>query len=542
MNLILRALAPTAVAVLLLAAGSARAQTETPTPVVTATETPTVVATDTPTIVATETLTPTATMTVTETPTPTVSPTPTLTITPTPTFTITPDPVVLRCQRAITKEAAKFFQKRSKLLTKCEIQKVDDVHVDECNDLNAPEGSRGRQTAEKVAKTRASMIERIEKKCGGTDKVCGNDLEDEIGGTLLGWPGACPNFNHGPCTNPIGTDDCTGVAECIACVVETAGDHSRDLVYDEFIAWPPVSRPQNGCQAGLGREVNGYLGKKMKLLQKCWDKRLQGLHHETCPDVNAAPGGLAMKTAAKIAKSESKAIRRMCKVCGGGPDDGHQGQLVPAINRTCDFDIPLINPGGPAFIPGEPEFLDDFLAEDLGFAAQCPAVSVPGGTACGRTVTNLVDIVQCLDCVSEFEVDCAMQLLLPQYGAYPSECNPPTPTPTLTPTPTETPTATPTFAPTPTGPTPTSTPSPVPTAVPCLGDDTAEIYQCDGYCSNPNTTCVSIDNDCRCEPSMSYLPCGSATGIAGPPFCWGNCPPEAPICRDFGGVCGCSEF
>ena len=535
----------TMLAAALLPAPGAYAQTETPTPGATATETPTIVATatETPTEIATATETPTPE----PSPTPTSTdptPTPTLTVTPTPTFTVTPDPQVLRCQRAITKEAAKFFQKRAKLLSKCEIQKVDDVHYDECTDVDAPEGSRAQKTALKVAKSRSSMVAKIEKKCGGRDRTCGGELEDEIGGTALAWPLTCPDFNYAGCTNAIGADDCTGVGECVACVVEATTDDAMDLVFDAFLPYDPVSRPHNTCQASLGREVNSYLGRKMKALQKCWDKRLQGKHFDTCPDAGAPAGSLALKSAVKIAKAESKAIKRMCGACGGGPNDGHQGQLVLAVSRKCDADIALINPGGTPFVPGDPEFGDDFLPGDLGFVSACPGATIPGGgPACGGPIATLVDIVECLDCMAEFQVDCAMQLMLPQYGAYPGECNPPSPTPTPTPTPTLTPTATPTPVPTATGPTPTFTPTPVPTAVPCVGDDTAEIYQCDGTCPT-GEICVSIDNDCRCDPiSNGWEPCGDPGNPWGAPFCWGTCPnPAAPICRDFNGICACSAF
>jgi hypothetical protein len=526
--------AATVAALLVLLVGPASAQTATPsdTPTVgTPTETPTP---DEPTPTATATPdepTPTATPTPTSTE---PTPTPTLSETPTPTFTITPDPDVVRCQRAIAKEAAKLIQKRSKILTKCEAQKVDEIHNDECPDPNAPLGSKAEKAYEKVSKAVERFRSRVEQKCGGKDKICGGDLTDEIGGDRLSWPTTCPNLENGDCTDPIGTADCTGIADCIACIAVSGTDEAIDLVFDQYIQWPAINRPQNSCQAALGREMSTYLSRKTKSLQKCWDKRLTGKHTNSCPDVDAGSGTLAQKTALKIAKAESKFIKRTCGACGGGPNDGHQGQLVLSVSRKCDIDIPLINPGGAELIVGDPEFQDDFLAEELGFVSECPDVTVPnGGPACARPITTLVDIIECLDCVAEFKADCMNALQVPQYVPYPAECNPPTPTPSPTPTPTLTPTGTPSA--TPTGPTPTRTPTPVPTPVPCGGTG---IFQCDGTCPT-GKVCVSIDLTCQCDAVGIYGPCGSTFGS---PLCWGDCPPSAPICRDFNGLCACSPF
>jgi len=535
-----RALAATTVTLaVLLFAGIADAQTATPTPtpVETATPTPTPVETATPTLTPTETPTETPTPDPTPTPThtgPTATPTPTLT--PTPTFTVTPDPAVVRCQRVISKETAKFLAKRTKLLNNCEIQKVDEVHSDECPDPNAPLGSRGERVAFKITRSRERIVDRIEQKCGGRDKICGNDLDGEIGGTALGWGPVCANFLGGACDNAIGTDTCTGVGECVACIAEAASDQHLDLTFDTYIPWPAVSKPHNSCQAGFAKGMNSYVNKRAIGIQKCWDKRIQAKHFDSCPDLNG--GKTAAKTAIKVNKAESKGVKTMCQRCGGGPNDGHQGQLVATVSRKCDFDVPLLSLPI-SFVEGEEGFGDDFTREEIGWVTHCPAVTLPdGGPACNREINTLIDITQCVDCVTQFGVDCVNRLTVQNLEPYPPECNTIPPTPTVTPTPVETPTptATPTPVPTPTGPTPTFGPTPQPTTIPC-GD--ANIFQCDGTCPT-GQICVSIDLICQCDDAAMYDSC--ATTEFGAPICWGNCPPSTPICRDIGGACTCSEF
>ncbi|MEO6026730.1 MAG: hypothetical protein ABIR79_07695, partial [Candidatus Binatia bacterium] len=102
-------------------------------------------------------------------------------------------------------------------------------------------------------------------------------------------------------------------------------------------------------------------------------------------------------------------------------------------------------------------------------AAHCPAVTIPGGSACGGPINTMQDIVDCVDCVTEFKVDCEVPLAIPGFQAYPGECvagvSTPTPTATLTPTPTTTKTVTPTQTPTATL---TATPTVTTTATPTV--------------------------------------------------------------------------
>src|SRR5262249_20740838 len=65
---------------------------------------------------------------------------------------------------------------------------------------------------------------------------------------------------------------------------------------------------------------------------------------------------------------------------------------------------------------------DDVAPAALGFAASCPAVTVPGGAACGGPVTTLGDLVACVTCVALHDAECADHAAAPAFLAYPPEC------------------------------------------------------------------------------------------------------------------------
>src|SRR6185436_15580292 len=88
----------------------------------------------------------------------------------------------------------------------------------------------------------------------------------------------------------------------------------------------------------------------------------------------------------------------------------------------------------------------DLTPAQIGFAPTCPSVTIPGGSACGGPISTLQDIVDCVDCVTEFKADCLDPIAVPSLKTYPAECNPNTTPPcaatpqnTATPCPTATP-------------------------------------------------------------------------------------------------------
>ncbi len=70
-------------------------------------------------------------------------------------------------------------------------------------------------------------------------------------------------------------------------------------------------------------------------------------------------------------------------------------------------------------------------------------------------------------------------------------------------------------------------------ATPQLCETCTEGKECDGECTLPNHMCFPSGDDCRCiQFSPITPPCGplEADGQEG---CYGTCPPDMPICRNF---------
>lgn len=246
------------------------------------------------------------------------------------------------------------------------------------------------KTADKIAAAESRLRDLINKACGGSDKICGGDLTKEAGGAALGWSTTCPGFEGGACTNAIGTTDCTGIADCLDCIGEAAVDQAIDRYFgDLIVAGPKGERLLNQCQQSVGRAATKFLVAKSKALVKCWNARLRGEHTNDCTPPATGDGHVI----AAIAKAASKRDRSICKACGGQDKQ---------CNGIGDF-----TPGG-----------------DIGFTDTCDDVTLPyGGSACGGGVGDLPDLLACVDCVTEFEVDCADRAAVPEFGALPPECN-----------------------------------------------------------------------------------------------------------------------
>jgi hypothetical protein len=255
---------------------------------------------------------------------------------------------------------------------------------------------------------------------------------------MIGWPGTCPNFEGGTCTNAIANGN--DIATCLDCIAHGAVSQAMDLYYLN-LANPSGNSDLIKCQTTIGKETTKFLQAKDKILGKCRKAVDKGTGTLPCP----VPGDT--KAGPAITKAESKKVSKICKACDTESLDG----------VTCT---------GQTFSPAQ-----------IGFAGSCPAVQVPpgpmrhGGTNCGGPINNLNDLVKCVDCVTEFKVDCADALSRPDQSTYPPGCVPPVPTVTPTPTKTATPTVTPTLTPiltaTPTV-TATKTVPPTPTPTPTL--------------------------------------------------------------------------
>ena len=305
------------------------------------------------------------------------------------------------------------------------------------------------------AKDETKLRGAIGKACGGADRSCATPAGDDAP-TTIGWPSACPDFEGKGCTNAIVT--CDDVATCLLCVNDAAIDQAGTLYYGSRNPSTPGS-DLNRCQAAIGKASAAFFAAKTRALAKCWDARLAGKHVNPCP----SPGD--GKAAAAIAKAEAKKVSAIAKACGG------------------------LTPGA------------------IGFPANCPAVA-----SCAAPVTDVASLTTCVDCVTEFKVDCTVPLAVPAVATYPADCTTPQPTPTATatpgtPGPSDTPTRTVTPTPTRTAtPTATLTASPTPTivATPNCGDGVVAgpTETCDppGSATCPGSgTLATCNASCRCD-------------------------------------------
>ena len=283
------------------------------------------------------------------------------------------DPV--RCKREVAKASAKFTQAKLRSLQKCRDAVLTGKSGGPC-----PDGTAQAAIAKASAKLRAAL----DTQCGGADRDC-TSASDNDSPASVGWGSTCPNFEGGTCNNAIA--DCDGISNCLLCVDAAAIDQGIDLYYDSLHNTADATLKR--CQREIGKNAVKFLRTKSKVLQKCKDTKLTGQYAGSCPDA---------KSAAIIANAAAKMNAKICGVCGG--DD-----------RVC---------GGS----------DDLTPAAIGFPASCPSVTVPGGSACGGSVGTLQQLVNCVDCVSDYQGECVDRLATPTIDTYPAECAGGTPPPT----------------------------------------------------------------------------------------------------------------
>jgi hypothetical protein len=367
------------------------------------------------------------------------------------------------CQRAIAKSSAKFVQAKMKALEKCNDAVVLGSASGPC-----PDGKASATITTARGKLRAAVA----KKCGGADRACGTADDDSL--ASIGWNiSSCPNFESGSCTNPIA--DCDGVSTCLLCVGDAAVDQAIALYYGALDT-NTTDHDVITCQRAIGKSTAKFFAAKTHALQKCEDGVLKGTVGGPCPD--------AAKAAPAIAKAESKKRTALCKACGGA-------------DRLCG--------GG-----------DDLTPAQIGFAATCPNVTVPSGPTCAHAIGTVQDIVDCVDCVTEFKADCLDPLTVPSLESYPTECNGGA-GPTSTPTPTVLPTATLTA-------TPTVTASPTPGPGGCPSSLT---FEANGDAADLDTGWSGVAHDSRViNDGVLTL---AVSGCAGSSPSCGTCAVNGPI-------------
>jgi hypothetical protein len=374
----------------------------------------------------------------------------------------------IKCKAGIVKADAAFVQAKAKALAKCEEAIVK-------GKLPAGDCHADVKTAKTITKAVAKLTSSIAKACGGKDKVCGTTGDDDL--ASIGWSiGTCPNFENGACNGAIA--NCADIATCLSCIGEAAADRAVGISYDALNASNPKTQKElNKCQVAIGKATKDFFVAKSKALAKCWGKVNGNKATNPCP----VPGD--GKAAAAIAKAETKKRTTICKACGGA-------------DKLCNG-------------------VGDQTPTAIGFPAQCPASTIPGGASCAGAVTTLSDLVDCVDCINEFAVDCADRSAVPAFvSPYPAECNPVV-GPTATPTVTETPTPTDTETPSPTA-TPTSTeetPTPTATSTEATPTATATATSTDAT-STPTPTESATPTSTEATPTPTETPSPTPTATS----------------------------
>lgn len=279
----------------------------------------------------------------------------------------------LTCVETVAAKFTQFAEVRMKAMQRCR-ERVLTGHVTACPDHH---------TAAKLHRAESEMRRAISETCGGSDGACGiggddNDL------AVVGWNiGECPNLHGGNCHNSIG--HCGDVADCLVCLGDTAIDQAMALAFDSLAPAPPDSPVAeiHRCQRTIGRSMARYFRSAADTLLFCEQRRLAGYDVGPCPD--------PLRAAPRIAKAREALVERICDSCG-------------ASDGIC---------GG-----------DDLTPEWIGFPASCPAVTLPGGASCARPINNLGDIVACVGCVTDYQVQCLDPLSVPTLQSYPTECSP----------------------------------------------------------------------------------------------------------------------
>jgi hypothetical protein len=293
----------------------------------------------------------------------------------------------LDCQQTINKELGKFMRVKANVLKTCKQGAVK--RGVPASPVECPQQAQD----DRINAAAQKLKDKIAASCGGQNRICGD--ADDVPLADIGWDsGACPDLRGQGCTNAI--NDCNDIGTCAACIGHEAVNRANELYYDllvpeEFATGSPV----NACQVAIGKATTTFLKTKSKLLQACWGKVLAGTpgfaSPPGCPDTDDP-------TVTKLAAAEQKKVAAICKACGAGGDDD--------MDNVCDLP--------PGFTPAE-----------IGFEPDCPDDTVPSsGTPCGAVVDSLGALITCVDCVTEFEVDCATDLAVPAKTSYPAECNP----------------------------------------------------------------------------------------------------------------------
>jgi hypothetical protein len=285
----------------------------------------------------------------------------------------------LRCERTINKEFAKFIKTKSRILQKCKESSV------KRSIPTSPVLCPLEDQDTKINTAAAKMKAKSAASCGGANDICnaadtGENADEPL--AEIGWDvGACPDMRAEGCTNTIA--DCNDIGICLECIGHEAVNQATELYYDLLTPAEFGTRSDlNDCQVMIGKAAVKYLQTKSNLLQRCWDKVLNGKDGFSLPPGCPATDAKAL---VKLAQAEHKKIDKICAACGAGGDaDG---------DNLCD-------------LPGSA-----FSRAAIGFEPDCVSLTVPSNaTSCAGPVTTLGDLIACVDCLTDFEVECTTDL------------------------------------------------------------------------------------------------------------------------------------
>ncbi len=289
-----------------------------------------------------------------------------------------------KCTGAIATASARFVQDRARSLQACEAKKLVGKLDRAIACATEPSATA------RLAKARAKLTKSIAGACGGRDRLCGGaNAADDEDLAAIGWSvGTCPAFSPDGCANAIAS--CGDVSTCLACVNEAAAAQATGLYYGALQPTDPRSKDKavkalRRCQATIGKSTTAYHASRTQALATCWNA-VSRSGSGACPDARAT---------ASITKARAKQAKALQRACAG-PDKAF----------------------GTA---------DDLTPVAIGFPSTCPDVATVGGSSCGGAVDGLSQLIDCVACVTEFDVDCADRAAVPAFvSPYPSQCTPTT--------------------------------------------------------------------------------------------------------------------
>lgn len=281
------------------------------------------------------------------------------------------------CARTLRRESAKLIKATQAAVAACEAQV-------RAGALASGTDCRTATSVTVAVATAAARAQgKVTARCCGGDRTCGTGDDETL--ASLGWVApACPDLDSAGCT--ASTAHPGDVAACVTCAGTAAARRAWELLYERFVTTTPGSALAE-CQEAVTEATSAYVGKRARLLRRCWEARARGAHANGCP----VPGD--GRTAAALARIEGRLVTRICRACGG--PDGACG-------------------GG-----------DDLLPSTVGFLATCPALLTPDETSCAGPVSSPAELADCAACVGAALAGCVDRLGVPGFAAYPDACNPP---------------------------------------------------------------------------------------------------------------------